>query len=979
MKFIKTITLCFSLASFWNISAQTLLKDIATGNGNGIDIPPNVKLRNKCIEINNKVYFEATENATSELWMSDLTTNITTKILSNLNTPLTNVSNFSNLNGLLIFLSGDELYRSDGTTNGTFKLNRTLSAYGSFEKIIFNNMLFFAQYASINGEELWATDGTVNGTYLVKDISVGSSSSSPKNFIVFNGNLYFSASNATQGRELWKTDGTASNTVLVKDCNPGISDSNPSSFFIFNNVLYFTAYDSSYSTPLLKTDGTTNGTVAVTNGISVENPQIYNNQIVFKASSGLWKSDGTNHTMFYSSQYVGAIKLFRVNNNRIYFLMYYDTRFYSTVKSHKVGLFTSDATTNGTIDIKTLSIASTYTDIIDFFDRGDFVSLGGKSHFLFSDPVVGDNLWQTDGTSQGTIILKTLNYFTTGSILKDLSFSNNKLIYSCRNDVEKVHDVLISDGTVTGTGYLRANNPLKNLSITESILVTNNNIFFRAYHPTYGFEFWYTKGIPNDATLIKDVNQALPESSNPNGSFLVNNKMIFRANDIVHGEELWITDGTEQETKLYFDCTPKFSKQYGYYDDSNITGIGTIFNGFKVFKNNLYFITNYIELWKADGINPPIKLKQFKQENPAGNVKMVEMGGNLYFLFEDGLWKCDGQNVNLIKSTNLTNQSTIIAFNNKLYFYDNSYSSGTFWESDGTSTGTQSIANLGAYGTVSDFAINGNILYVAIGGSLHKFNGLPQSLTYVASMGDARDITIKNYESSLYETKTIFAVNNKILFWGGSYQSNNVGLWSSNGTSQGTIRIASMPWNIYGDIVVAGNYLYYNFQGQTIDRSNGTAAGTSTGWGGKYVMKGPDGTLYSQRNITNPITELYRNEPDGTFTKLTNSTTYDRDISQFISVWGGKLYFSPQTILNGREMYFVNLPCQNEISLTDPNENITEGVNQSYKTSGTITAVNKIESKTIVNYSSESKIELKPGFDVKKGSVFTVERKGCNN
>lgn len=977
MKSTKTIVLCFSLLTFWNISAQTLLKDIATGNGNGINTPSSFRYRSKCIEINNKVYFEAKENTISELWMSDLTTNVTTKVLSNLNTPLTNISNFANLNGLLIFLSGNELYRSDGTANGTFKLDRTLNQYNSLNSIIFNNMLFFVQSENINGEELWATDGTVNGTYLVKDISIGSSGSSPSDFTIFNGGLYFSASNATQGRELWKTDGTTANTVLVKDIYAGVTNSNPSSFFIFNNSLYFTAYNSSY-TSLLKTDGTTNGTVAVTNGVDVQNPQIYNNQIVFKSPIGLWKIVGTNQTMFYSSQYVGAIKRFVVHNNRIYFLMYYDTRYYSLVSSHRVGLFTSDATTNGTIDIKTLSYASAYIqDIINFSDSGNFVSLGGKSHFLLSDPAVGDNLWQTDGTSQGTILLKTLNYFTTGSILKYLPICNGKLFYSCRNDVEKVDDILISDGTIAGTSYLRANNPLKNLSITESILSTNNNIFFRAYHPTYGFELWNTKGVLNDATLIKDINQALPESSNPSGAFLVNNKMIFTANDIEHGQELWITDGTTQETKLYFDCTPKFSAFNGF--DSDIAGLGTVFNCFKVFKNNLYFISNYGELWKADGMNPPIKLKQFSRSDPTGVCKMVELGGSLYFLYNYGLWKCDGQNVSLVKSIYFTNEQTITVFNNKLYFYDNSYSTGNLWESDGTLTGTKSIQNLGAWGTVSDFAIIGSNLYLVLNGELYKINALTQSLTYIASMGYSKEIIIKNYETSLYERKTIFAVNNKILFWGGSYENNNVGLWSSNGTSQGTRLISAMPWNIYDDIIVAGNYLYYNFQGQSINRSDGTTAGTSTVWDGKFLMKGPDGTLYSQRNITDPITELYRNEPDGSVTKLTNSTTNDNSVSQLVSVWGGKLYFAPQTTTNGREIYFVNLPCQGEISLTDPNENIIEGVNHSYKASGTITAINKIENMTIVNYSSESKIELKPGFDVKKGSVFTIERKGCNN
>lgn len=967
MKLFKTVILYISISFFYNISAQTLLKDIATGNGNSVNN------QSKGLEIDNKLYFEAMETTVNELWVTDLTTNVTTKVLSNQNAPLSNLENFMGINGLLIFISQNELYRSDGTTSGTYKLNRRFVNYTSLRSVVYNNVLYFTQSEGVYGEELWATDGTINGTYLVKDIAIGSGSSSPNNFFVYNGFLFFSAYTTAEGRELWKTDGTTVNTVLVKDINSGTSDSNPSSYTILNNNLYLTALIGGNNT-LIKTDGTTQGTVAVTSNVSITNLQVYNNMFVFQSGGALWKSDGITQTKFYTA--LGKINRFAVHNNRIYFILYYDPRYYTTLPNYKVGLFTSDATTAGTIDIKTLSSANVDVDRIAFIDAGNFANLAGISYFLFSDPIAGDKLWRTDGTTQGTKLVKNMNYTTNGNILKNLVVSNSKLFYSCRDSTEKLHDILISDGTSNGTSYLRAKNPLKNLSITEILLKTSNYLIFRAYHPIYGFELWKTQSNIDDAILIKDVNQVSPQSSNPNGSFFVNNKMIFRANDIEHGEELWVTDGTQQGTQLYFDCTPKFSTSIG--TESN-TGIGTIFSCFKVFKNNLYFFSNYNELWKADGINQPVKLKQFSPNTSPSRCKMVEMGGNLYFIWDYTLWKCDGQNVTIVKSIGLSDYFTITSFNNKVYFFNSNYSGGNIWASDGTPSGTTSIASLGAYGRILDFAVSQGYLYLVIANGLYKTDGISPSLTFVADMGYSSNILMKNYETSLYETRTIFPVNNKILFWGGSYANNNNGLWRSNGTTTGTVLVSSMPWNIFEDVTVAGNYLYYNFQGQTIDRSDGTAAGTTTVWNGKYMIKGPDGSLYSQRRDANLITQLYRNEPNGTFTKLTNLTLDDNATSQFISIWGGRLYHATNTTDYGRELYYVNLPCQNSLTLTDPNENILEGVNLSYKTSGTITAVNKIDTNTFVNYTSESMIELKTGFDVKNGSVFTVETKGCNN
>ncbi|MCA9099013.1 MAG: hypothetical protein KDA36_11525, partial [Planctomycetaceae bacterium] len=88
-----------------------------------------------------------------------------------------------------------------------------------------NGILYFSAFGSGSGYELWRSDGTDAGTYRVKDIATGSSSSSPTLLTNVNGTLYFQATDGTSGVELWKSDGTEAGTVRVKDINPsGNSD-----------------------------------------------------------------------------------------------------------------------------------------------------------------------------------------------------------------------------------------------------------------------------------------------------------------------------------------------------------------------------------------------------------------------------------------------------------------------------------------------------------------------------------------------------------------------------------------------------------------------------------------------------------------------------------------------------------------------------------------------------------------------------------
>ena len=71
-----------------------------------------------------------------------------------------------------------------------------------------------------HGQELWKSDGTRAGTVLVKDIHpCAGQYGRPSSLTACGETLFFAADDGTHGGELWKSNGTKAGTVLVKDIN----------------------------------------------------------------------------------------------------------------------------------------------------------------------------------------------------------------------------------------------------------------------------------------------------------------------------------------------------------------------------------------------------------------------------------------------------------------------------------------------------------------------------------------------------------------------------------------------------------------------------------------------------------------------------------------------------------------------------------------------------------------------------------------
>jgi len=309
---------------------------------------------------------------------------------------------------------------------------------------------FFAAEDATYGRELWKTDGTAQGTSLVKDIRPGSASSDPGELVDLNGTLFFVADDGVNGRELWKSDGTAEGTVLIRDIFPGTftngdgtypNASDPQDLVNLNGTLFFTADDGASGREFWKSDGTEAGTVLVKdlfpgtypyydngnyegerpNASGPDKLTAVDGQLFFIArdethGTELWKSDGTEAgTALVKDIYEGTDDGLSQSD----WLKNVDGTLFFTAAEALNGreLWKSDGTAAGTVMVKDISPGGhwydEYIDGIwvtgytpDSSSPQEPVNVSGMLFFSADNCVNGRELWKSDGTAAGTVMVK---------------------------------------------------------------------------------------------------------------------------------------------------------------------------------------------------------------------------------------------------------------------------------------------------------------------------------------------------------------------------------------------------------------------------------------------------------------------------------------------------------------------------------------------------------------------------------------------
>ena len=206
-----------------------------------------------------------------------------------------------------------------------------------------------------------------------------------------------------------------------------------------------------------------------------------------------------------------------------------------------------------------------------------------------------------------------------------------------------------SDGTIGGTMMVKDIVPGAGEPNLANFTNVNGTLFFTANDGIHGNELWKSDGTDAGTVMVRDINPGRPSPGHqslddPSGLTNVNGTLFFSADDGVHGSELWKSDGTAAGTTMVKDIAPGgFIGYYGgYYVRSSNPGSLINVNG------TLFFGASSInggppDLWKSDGTaEGTIRLLWTVVGGEPTNVN-----GTLFFRAADSssgaeLWKSDG-------------------------------------------------------------------------------------------------------------------------------------------------------------------------------------------------------------------------------------------------------------------------------------------------------------------------------------------------
>ena len=353
--------------------------------------------------VGNIAFFMQFTGRTANLWRTDGTAVGTTLVKS---LPSTASRPIADAHGLLYFTvpttTGNSLWRSDGTPDGTRSILQANSDV--FDLTPMADGLYFLVFG-FGGAQLWRTDGTAAGTVPIYDFtadSLGTFIGELNYSLVAIGSELYVAVNGVDSAVLFKTDGTTFGTSRVATLK-GIQN-----LTSFHDMLVFSGKSADTYT-VWKSDGTAAGTAQ----LSDVEPTIFGYTIPTYITAGdffyfsgttlqsgteLWKSDGTaaGTTLVKDIAPGGNSSRphdFAVAGDRLFFLA-------SGSDPQEQDLWVADA--NGATPVKPIASTSRGASVLGAF--------GGLLYFSASpDPAVGNELYVSDGTPNGTTLVKDIN------------------------------------------------------------------------------------------------------------------------------------------------------------------------------------------------------------------------------------------------------------------------------------------------------------------------------------------------------------------------------------------------------------------------------------------------------------------------------------------------------------------------------------------------------------------------------------------
>ncbi|MCY1076005.1 HYR domain-containing protein [Archangium lansingense] len=372
-----------------------------------------------------------------------------------------------------------------------------------------------------------------------------------------------------------------------------------------------------------------------------------------------------------------------------------------------------------------------------------------------------------------------------------------------------------SDGSPAGTVLVKEVMPGPEGSDPSPFGELNGSLFFTARGNTLGTELWKTDGTPSGTVRLLSVpNGEIPTDVPISEWARVGGTLFFPA-QFSGDKELWKTDGTPEGTTRVKDIAPGDISSLPY----SLTALGS----------SLYFSATTSgfaprSLWKSDGTEAGT-VEVWSPPSPAGVQRIHEVGGSLLVQVTSSaypvssLWKSDGTAAGTVKVVNLPEVRKSVVLGNRLVMWMDS----GMWVTDGTEAGTRALHPVSHASWHPSVTVGSQLFFLGTDSShgleLWTTDGTPEGTRLVKELRpgavDGALLAMAALDGALYFMGTDT--------WGA------VQLWKTDGTEAGTVKVMQLPAGEDTPsglgMASAGGRLFFTYAGRPWV-SDGTEAGT---------------------------------------------------------------------------------------------------------------------------------------------------------
>ncbi|MBZ4422408.1 ELWxxDGT repeat protein [Myxococcus sp. RHSTA-1-4] len=408
--------------------------------------------------------------------------------------------------------------------------------------------LFFVASDEAHGPELWATTGEASDTALVKDVWPGRQGSTPRHLTAMGRWVYFVAADENHGPELWRTDGTEKGTELVRDIQPGPVGSAPDALTVVEGALYFTAYDEVHGRELWRSDGTEKGTVLVRDFVPGPRPgpNSYSEGLTQltawdKGLALVAYAHGQPAVLWWVDRKGRASPLFSLDYGAFLELEPAGRQLFFTVDAgtDEADLWVTRSSPGSATKLR--HFPGEYPSYFTAMGDAVYFVAGGEGWFGPGDPEHGSELWTSDGTEEGTRLLRDISPGPESAFSFEFLpqfVTTEGVLYFVAHHREYGRELWRSDGTPAGTSLVRDVVPGEAGSAPSHLAADSGWVFFSADTPGEGREAWYSSGRFWDTKPLADLSPGTA-SSNPRYFVRSGWDIFFIASDAMGGQELW--------------------------------------------------------------------------------------------------------------------------------------------------------------------------------------------------------------------------------------------------------------------------------------------------------------------------------------------------------------------------------------------------------------------------------------------------------